>query len=763
MPLDSPHPQIEATWVKSFRPGAGAGGDWALRLDARKAANVTHAADELEGGPVSLFFYVYLEQQPECGYRAASEAASDSAPQNASPWRFITGLFNRQRTDGPRKSAITKPSMQIQHLADDRGVVRGASPQLGNWALFATDGRGGAIHDLRFIGLQAPSAHNVTDELRLHLSANRRGRGQQGLPQLINGAMENPNLAVFQVSGALPFTIDLAFVGGDAGDEILYPSRAGEVGAATDVYDAIEPELDRLQNLQGSQLTKLIQRRERDFEERFDALFTSSLNHADGHPASIEAAKAALSNTLGSIGFFHGCSIVRRMPDERPPAGQQHPRLSLYGPSSLLSGVPSRSFFPRGFLWDEGFHQLLVSRWDADLSRLVIAHWLDLMDKDGWIPREQILGAEARARVPDQFVAQDPSAANPPSMILALEHLLDAANQGIGDPARTLAFLKRSWPRLEGLYNWYNTTQSGGAEGTYRWRGRDAHARELNPKTLTSGLDDFPRASHPSDSERHLDLRCWMAIASRIMAKIGSAVGADAADVHVYQRTHALLSDFGKLNELHYHKGSGRYLDYGLHTEDIELRRIAHDTTGHTRLERAVSTKPKLKKVPHFGYISLFPLISLLLPPSSPQLQSMLRQIRDPELLWTNYGLRSLSKDSSLYNRGNTFDDAPYWRGPIWININFLTLSALHKYAGLDQRYAGGGGEFPNLVGEHVDEAKRVYSELRAAVVGNIVRQYHETGYLWEHYDDVDGHGKGTHPFTGWTALAVLIMGESYP
>ena len=60
-----------------------------------------------------------------------------------------------------------------------------------------------------------------------------------------------------------------------------------------------------------------------------------------------EASVAGLSNMLGGICYFFGSSQVK--------VGG---KVQQTAPVALLTAVPSRSFFPRGFLWDEGFHQV---------------------------------------------------------------------------------------------------------------------------------------------------------------------------------------------------------------------------------------------------------------------------------------------------------------------------------------------------------------------------------------------------------------------
>lgn len=170
------------------------------------------------------------------------------------------------------------------------------------------------------------------------------------------------------------------------------------------------------------------------------------------------------------------------------------------------------------------------------------------MNIEGWIPREVILGDEARAKVPNEFLVQNNAFANPPTLFLPLFKVVHAVNERIlsSDKAdhkqSDVLYLKNIYKRLGHWYEWFNTTQIGKTPFTYRWRGRTAGSRvELNPKTLTSGLDDYPRASHPSDNERHLDLRCWMALASKVMSDLSEIIGVEANKP--YKETFDLLRD----------------------------------------------------------------------------------------------------------------------------------------------------------------------------------------------------------------------------
>jgi mannosyl-oligosaccharide glucosidase len=53
-----------------------------------------------------------------------------------------------------------------------------------------------------------------------------------------------------------------------------------------------------------------------------------------------------------------------------------------------------------------------------------------------------------------------------------------------------------------------------------------------------------------------------------------------------------------------------------------------------------VATPPSPQLVPHFGYVSLFPLLMRLLPADSTQLGATLEHLTNSDLLWTEYGLR---------------------------------------------------------------------------------------------------------------------------
>ncbi|KAG7655395.1 Six-hairpin glycosidase superfamily [Arabidopsis suecica] len=613
----------------------------------------------------------------------------------------------------------------VLRLKESSVLASGSRQDVGNWQMHLKSQNHLETH---YCGFKTPDIVNLSGLVQQNLTAQEE---KSGLLQLSDSSEDSSNIYVFQISTTNQSTIDIAFVSG--------------------IKEETSNMENRIMSLTGLPLSSLLEEKHIAFNAKFNECFNLS-DKLD--PEILVVGKAAIGNMLGGIGYFYGQSKIHF---PKSPLAKSEDDFLLYWPAELYTAVPSRPRFPRGFLWDEGFHQLLIWRWDVHITLEIVGNWLDLMNIDGWIPREQVLGAEALSKIPKQYVVQFPSNGNPPTLLLVIRDLINGIRTekfNEADRDKILSFLDRAFVRLDAWFKWFNTSQIGKEKGSYYWHGRDNITnRELNPQSLSSGLDDYPRASHPNEDERHVDLRCWMYLAADCMNSIQEFMGKnDILVTEDYSSIAKLLSDFTLLNQMHYDKDHGAYLDFGNHTEEVRLvwKEVIHED-GHLSRELVRETygKPELRLVPHIGYVSFFPFMFRIIPADSSILDKQLDLISNGNIVWSDYGLLSLAKTSSLYMKYNSEHQAPYWRGAIWMNMNYMILSSLHHYSTVD--------------GPYNSKARTIYEELRSNLIRNVVRNYDQTGIIWEHYDQTKGTGEGARVFTGWSALILLIMSEEYP
>lgn len=330
-------------------------------------------------------------------------------------------------------------------------------------------------------------------------------------------------------------------------------------------------------------------------------------------------------------------------------------------------------------------------------------------------------------QVPAEFVTQYPSYANPPTLVLAVtsfinrlkdkhsSKLLDEQLGGLNVPLASLlsgssphstlpslhlenprlahSFLKSIYPALRRHYYWFRRTQRAllkpygrtppSRTEAYRWRGRTAD------HILTSGLDDYPRARPPHNGELHVDLMSWMGLFAKTMQDISGFLGLDNDVDEFKKHEKGILQN---LDALHWSEKEQMYCD------------VSVDDDGKFLLvpDAPANLADESYHVCHRGYISLFPFLLGILPPSHPHLPKILDLVTDPKHLWSPYGIRSLSKSHPLFGK-----DENYWRGPIWIQMNWLALKAMkEKYI---------------LSGE-VEGAEKVYKDLRKNIVENVFK-----------------------------------------
>lgn len=423
---------------------------------------------------------------------------------------------------------------------------------------------------------------------------------------------------------------------------------------------------DHSTNNIATELTKGLEKSESAFSNLFKLVY--DLQPPFNTPAYTSLSKSLLSNLLGGIGYFYGDSQADRsdLPDyrekdlnfwEKVKEARVKAEPEIMAARELFSAVPSRSFFPRGFLWDEGFHLLIVLGWDLDLAMDIVQSWLSLMDESGWIAREQILGSEARSGVPPQSRVQYPENANPPTMFMVVSAFVEIvagnktyaghSSKYLDQPQLANTFLQSIYPLLRRHYTWFRTSQAGDlntharpgqADEGYRWRGRTPD------HTLASGLDDYPRAQPPHPGELHVDAISWVGSMAKALIQISGFLG-ENEDQLLYTRQEEAVTR--NIESLHWSEEHQVYCDATI------------DNNNHTL-------------VCHKGYVSLSPFLVGLMEPTHKHLGAVLKLISDDTELWSPFGVRSLSKKDLYYGSSEN-----YWRSPIWVNINYLILEQL--------------------------------------------------------------------------------------
>ncbi|KAK9769232.1 putative Glycoside hydrolase [Seiridium cardinale] len=677
-------------------PGGGHGGSWAARI---KGEPRDDAPEDLK---TTMVFYVTSEPRWE-----EIEVASDGEDIGFDGDVTLSG---RSEALGDWKIVVTKGT--------------GEHPQSGHPVSNKRDLEKTTVQSLTMPEEHLWRAREVLfTQLKTSVDGIVQEFGADNAPppwqtyQLPNQAGKG-NVQIIQKVFEGPFEFDILFTSGSAGKDVTGEDLTREIKSTTEAFS----------------------------EKYLDVFAPQAPFNAQKYQ---KFGRSLLSNLAGGIGYFYGNHIVDRSNapeyeeenegfwEDTAEARARHAE-QPEGPFELFTSIPSRPFFPRGFLWDEGFHLMPIIEWDADLTMEIVKSWYNLMDEDGWIAREQILGDEARSKVPAEFQVQYPHYANPPTLFLIIENFLEKLQKANGtqaspretlskqglhhesalltNPSSGLKYLQDLYPLLRRQFYWFKKTQYGDIKSYereaystregYRWRGRSIQ------HILTSGLDDYPRPQPPHPGELHLDLISWVGLMAKTLKTVATAIGEDA-DAKDYATV--LDNIEHNLVDLHWSSQDDCFCDATIDAfEENQL-------------------------VCHKGYVTLFPFLTGLLKHDDPKLGSLLKLIGDEDELWSPFGLRSLSKNSEFYGT-----DENYWRSPVWINMNYLAVVQLHNVARQD--------------GPFKAQAIDLYSRLRGNLVDAVYNSWEETGFAWEQYNPETGKGQRTQHFTGWTSLVVKIM-----
>ncbi len=293
----------------------------------------------------------------------------------------------------------------------------------------------------------------------------------------------------------------------------------------------------------------------------------------------------------------------------------------------------SKFMYPMQFYWDEGFHAVILSYLkDKNLTYQYLKNFAYSQAKDGGMP-----GSVSITKDHDEYMkwANDSGTYDmqPPIISIILQYLKNKS----GWPTNLREVYDVYSKNIDWLYSKsrdtdqdgileYNNSYQSGCDNSPRWDGRYLNEKELGPMQPVEAID----------------LNCWMVNLHLILGEMADSLGLTEQSKQHYKKAVALEI---KIEELMWNETDGFYYDLDAKTnEQIKVK---------SQMAFSVLHLPKVK---------------------TERIKRMVNEhLINPKEFWVKYPVPGVSIDSE------SFSETDMWKGPVWININWMIIDGLEK------------------------------------------------------------------------------------
>jgi alpha,alpha-trehalase len=360
---------------------------------------------------------------------------------------------------------------------------------------------------------------------------------------------------------------------------------------------------------------------------------------------------------------------------------------------------PANGFIRKPYLIPAGYYDQM---WDWD-GFFIGLHWANQNPSDGKYLRDWVLSFASSADA-DGYVAGciTPRGPRPLFGKFAMKPFLAQGALAASDSLHDSDWLRPVWPAMRRVLAYRRRTQFDAKWGLWFW-----------DNAMQSGADNNAALTNdPGDRSAILavDASVWAMRESRAMAVLADRLG-DREGARVYSAEAAA-------------------------TQRAIVERL-WSPQSRIFLNRRRDSGAWVRAL---SWTSFLPLIDGLLPDDQAR-QTIREHLLNTAEMRSGYGFRSLAKSDSEYNNEAVIDPYSNWRGPIWINANFLDWIVLRRYGFNDDAHW-----------------------LALTLAGELHRDIERWGSMHEDYNAETGEGLAPTPaqspggkfagFVGWNLLA---------